>query len=188
MAKSPEEMLESMMQNLPEKTGKKLTEWLQIIKNSDLAKHSELVKFLKSEHAVTHGYANLIAHTYLNSTSDSVSEQDDLLEIQYAGDKSVLRPLYDELIQMVQRFGEDVKISPKKSYVSLRHNKQFALIQPSTKTRIDIGINLKGIPAKGKLEESGSFNSMVSHRVRISDKNDIDADLEYWLKTAYESS
>jgi hypothetical protein len=30
------------------------------------------------------------------------------------------------------------------SFTSLRRNKQFGLIQPSTSTRVDVGINLKG--------------------------------------------
>jgi hypothetical protein len=188
MAKSPEEMLASMIHNLPEKTGKTLDQWLQLIRQSNLSKHGELVKHLKSEYNLTHGYANLIAHKHLKSDSDSAADQADLVAAQYAGDKSGLRPLYDRIVGIVQKFGDDVVISPKKNYVSLRRSKQFALIQPSTKSRIDVGINLPGNTATGKLEESGSFNTMVSHRVRIADKNDLDSELEQWLRAAYEAS
>ena len=52
----------------------------------------------------------------------------------------------------------------------LRRGKQFGLVQPSTRTRVDVGINLKDVPPAGRLEASGSFNAMVSHRVRLGEQ------------------
>ena len=84
------------------------------------------------------------------------------------------------------KFGKDVELAPKKTYVSLRRAKQFGLVQPSTKTRVDVGINLKGMPPTDRLEASGSFNAMVSHRVRVASAKEVDAELIGWLKRAYE--
>lgn len=81
-----------------------------------------------------------------------------------------------------------MEISPKKAYVSLRRSKQFAIIQPSTATRVDVGINLKGHKATDRLEASGSFNSMVSHRVRIADKKEVNKELIGWLREAYDNA
>lgn len=187
MAKSPEEMAQAMFDNLKEKTGKTLPQWLKITKAAKLSKHGEIVKLLKSEHGVTHGFANLIAHKTLEA-APSASGETDLVAAQYDGPKAELKPIYDALIAAVSKFGKDVEIAPKKAYVSLRRSKQFAIIQPSTKTRVDVGINLKGEPTTDRLEASGSFNSMVSHRVRTSDKADIDQELIAWLKQAYENA
>ena len=88
----------------------------------------------------------------------------------------------------VNKFGGDVEVSPKKTYVSYRRSKQFALIQPSTKDRVDVGINLKGTPPGKRLEASGSFNAMVSHRVRVTKKSDVDAELKAWLRKAYDAA
>jgi len=99
--------------------------------------------------------------------------------------KESLRPIYDALIAAVNKFGKNVEVSPKKSYVSLRRSMQFALIQPSTATRVDVGINLKGTPPAGRLEASGSFNAMVSHRVRVENKPGVDKELIGWLQQAY---
>jgi hypothetical protein len=85
----------------------------------------------------------------------------------------------------VRKFGADVELDPKKAYVSVRRNKQFALVQPSTKTRVDVGIQLKGAPPAGRLEASGSWNAMVSHRVRVESVAEVDAELIGWLKEAY---
>ena len=85
-------------------------------------------------------------------------------------------------------FGKDVEVSPKKAYVSLRRAKQFGIVQPSTKARLDVGLNLKGVAPAGRLEASGSFNSMVTHRVRVASAKDVDAELIGWLKEAYQSA
>ena len=67
MAKSPEEMAASMIASLKEKTGKTLSQWSAVLASIKDTKHSELVKHLKQEHGITHGYANLIAHKVLDS-------------------------------------------------------------------------------------------------------------------------
>jgi len=185
MAKSPEAMLESMVENLGEKTGKPLEEWVKIARGSKIGTHGELVKFLKAEFGLSHGYANLVAQTTLKPADAPAAGSDEQVEAQYSGKKAALRPIYDALIAAVRKFGGDIEVSPKKSYVSLRRSKQFALIQPTTATRVDIGVNLKGTKASARLEASGSFNAMVSHRVRVSDKSEVDAELVGWLKQAY---
>ena len=178
---------QTMLNNIPEKTGKTLKQWHAVLKRSALAKHGELVKLLKSEHAVTHGFANLIVHEYRHSGGSSGGGEgaSDPVKAQYSGAKADLQPIYEALIKTVKAFGKDVEVAPKKAYVSLRRNKQFAMIQPSTKTRVDVGINLKGSDCTDRLEASGSFNSMVTHRVRLSEASDVDDELVGWLKEAY---
>lgn len=182
---TPEEMRDTMIANMPEKTGKSLEAWLKLVKASGLQKHGEIMKLLKDEHGMTHGFANLVAWYHKNG--GKAESSDDPVADQYAG-KADLKPIYDKLIETVTAFGDDVEISPKKAYVSLRRSKQFALIQPSTKTRVDLGINLKGTDPAGRLEASGSFNAMVSHRVRLEKPGDVDSEVKAWLKQAYSAA
>jgi len=186
MPKSPEEMAASMVANLAEKTGKDLDAWLKITRASGLAKHGQILNLLKKEHGVSHGFANLIAHYTL--AGDQPVAKDDLLANQYAGAKADLKPIYDRLAKGVAAFGAEVEFSPKKTYVSLRRSKQFGLIQASTRSRVDVGIQLKGKPAGQRLEASGSFNAMVSHRVRLSAVDQVDDELLGWLREAYEAA
>jgi predicted transport protein len=189
MAKSPEEMTQSMIQNYPANTGKTLDEWLIIIAQSNLSKHGEIIKFLKTEHGMGHGYANLAAHKHLSSDAGTKAKAgEDLVAPQYSGPKAALKPIYDALVAMLQKLGSDVEFAPKKAYVSVRRGKQFAIIQPSTATRVDVGINLKGEPATARLEASGSFNAMVSHRVRLSSAKEVDSELAGWMKQAYDGA
>lgn len=178
----------TMIANLKDKTGKTLEQWVSIAQKSKLSKHGEIVGFLKSEHSLTHGYANMVAHALLKSDAGSAENPDDLIDAQYAGAKTGLRPIYETLTAAIRKFGDDVEFAPKKAYVSLRRSKQFALIQPSTATRIDVGIQLKGTPARARLEPSGSFNAMVSHRVRLESAQDVDAELIGWLRRAYDAA
>ncbi|MGB5209478.1 MAG: DUF4287 domain-containing protein [Gammaproteobacteria bacterium] len=182
MPKSPEEMAQSMIANMPEKTGKTLPQWIAIVKKTSAVKHGEIVKILKSDYGMTHGFANLVAHKTLKS--DAGSADTDLVAAQYAGAKEGLKPIYDALIQAARDCG-DIEIAPKRAYVSLRRSKQFAIIQPSTRTRVDLGLNIKGEPASGRLEISGSFNAMVSHRVRLEKATDVDKHVKAWLKKAW---
>ena len=184
---TPEEMAAAMKANMKEKTGRSLDEWLSITGGSGLEKHGQIVKMLKGDHGVTHGFPNLIAHETLRSSAGHAKEED-LVAAQYAGRKEGLRPIFELLIETVSAFGEDVEVAPKKSYVSLRRNKQFALIQPSTATRVDVGICSGSMVPTERLELSGSFNSMCSHRVRITSPEDVDDELRGWLAEAYEAS
>ena len=176
---------EKMGENLRAKTGKGLDEWVAAARATGIAGHMALVNHLKSEHGLGHGYANMIVHAA--NASSSLSQDDDaLVEAAFEGAKAHWRPLYDRLVALVRGFGGDVELAPKKGYVSLRRKKQFALLQPSTKDRFDIGLALKGEEPSGKLELAGSWNAMVSHRVRIAAGEDAEGDVADWLRAAYD--
>lgn len=178
---------QTMIDNLEKKTGKPLDEWIKIVNKTGLQKHTEMMNYLKTEHGFTHGFANMVVLKARGADASSAADTADLVDAQYKG-KETLRPMYDKLVKEIQKFGKDVEIAPKNAYVSIRRKKQFAILQPSTKTRLDVGINLKGVEPAGKLEKSGSFNSMVSHRVRVEKPGDVDKDLFNWLKQAYEAA
>jgi predicted transport protein len=175
--------LKTMISNMPEKTGKSLEEWKQLLGAKQFSKHSEAVKYLKTEHGVTHGFAN----TIVTLSKDSGASPDDLVANQYKG-KEVLFPIYEKIHSVVSQLGSDVTIAPKKTSVSFIRKKQFALITPATKTRADLGLKLKGEPLTERLENSGPFGSMCTHRVRLNDVSQIDKELIGWLQLAYEKA
>jgi len=175
--------LQTMIENMPEKTGKKLEEWFEVLKKENIEKHSVAVKFLKTEYGVTHGFAN----TIVTLSKDKNDSPEDLVSNQYSGKES-LKPIYELLLSIVEKFGEDVVIAPKKGSVSLIRKNQFALIKPATKKRIDLGLKLKGIEVQGKLEDSGPFGTMCTHRIQLKSISDVDNEVIGWLSKAYENS
>ncbi|ALM07826.1 phosphoribosylformylglycinamidine synthase [Sediminicola sp. YIK13] len=178
-----DQALKTMINNMPEKTGKSLQEWKKILKAKAFNKHSEAMNFLKKEHGVTHGFANTIVHL----SKDNIDAPEDLVAIQYQG-KEQLLPIYNMLIATVDQFGPDVVITPKKGAVSLIRKKQFALIKPATKTRVDLGLKLMGKEETARLGNSGPFGTMCTHRVQITSVDQVDQQLKNWLKEAYEKA
>lgn len=172
--------METMKANLLKNTGKSVDQWADLIRKSGLAKHGEQMTLLKETHGLGHGYANLICHT-AKGTLDT--PDDDLLAGQYAG-KEILRPVYDALEAYARTLGKDVDISPKKTSVAFRRSKNFAVVTPATKTRIDLGLNLKGTAPTARLlaEKPGS---MCTHKVKLESAADLDAELKAWIKSAY---
>lgn len=176
---------QTMIENLYRNTGKTLEQWVDIVKKQNFAKHGEIVKYLKEHHEFTYGFANLVAHKANETDAGSANNQDDLVARQYIG-KEHFKPIYDHLISEIRSFGNDIEIAPKNPYVSLRRKKQFATLNPATKTRFEIGINLKGQEPSGKLEPEKP-NAMCSHKISLTDLKDIDKEVIGWIKSAYEN-
>ncbi|MEM1146368.1 MAG: DUF4287 domain-containing protein [Pseudomonadota bacterium] len=181
MARSPEAQAQAMIKNMPEKTGKSLAAWQALVAASGAVTHGEIMKLLKGEHGVSHGFANLIAQKCIGNLDVTT---DDLVANQYQG-KAALKPIYEAIIAFVSGFGEALEVDPKKTSVSLRRSKQFALIQPSTKTRIDLGLNLKGIAPQGRLE---AMKGMCTHKVKLTQVAEFDDEVKGWLKAAYDQA
>lgn len=173
--------LQTMINNMPEKTGKSLEEWKKILKAKAFTKHSEGVKFLKTEHGVTHGFAN----TIVTLSKDDNNSNEDLVTNQYKGKENLL-PIYEKLLPIVKGFGEDVTVTPKKTSVSIIRKRQFVLIKPATKTRIDLGLKLPDKPTTDRLGNSGPFGTMCTHRVQLTSVEDVDDELIGWMREAYE--
>ncbi len=175
--------LQTMIENMPEKTGKSLDQWKILLQSKPFTKHSEAVTYLKVSHGVTHGFAN----TIVTLSKEENNSPEDLVASQYKG-KEELSPIYDQLISFVKQLGEDVTITPKKGSVSIIRNKQFTLIKPATKTRMDLGLKLKDVPITDRLENSGPFGTMCTHRVKIASVDEIDDELKAWISQAYEKA
>lgn len=174
-----------MEQSLLEKTGKSLDHWINIVAASGKIKHGEILQFLKEQHGFGHGFANFVAHKY--NKSDAGSADYDLVDSQYKG-KENLFPMYEKLLDAITALGDDITITPKKDSVSFIRKRQFALIKPATKTRVDLGLKLKDVALSGRLENSGPFGAMCTNRIQINSIDDIDGETVSWLSEAYKQS
>ena len=168
-------------QNLQEKTGRTMPEWFALLETTGLGKHSEIMNWLKLEHGVSHGFANGIALAFRSRGAEPTA--DDLVDAQYAGRKADLRPVYERLLSLARELGSDVEVAPKKTSVSLRRSKQFAVIEPVSASRIQLGLQLREHPTTDRLL---AWGGMCSHRVTVASVADVDEELAGWLHEAYE--
>ena len=183
---SVDEATQTQIRNIEAQTGQSLDELIATGLATGATKHKALQAFFTETYGLTYGNANVVAIFARDRLKGASGEEANFVDAQYEGKKAALRPLYDTLIAAVAAFG-DVEIAPKRTYVSLRRKKQFALVQPGP-GRIDVGINLKGVDPNGRLEKSGSFNAMCTHRVRVNGPDDVNDELLGWLRLAYEQA
>jgi hypothetical protein len=180
---------QTQLENIQKKTGKSLDELAAFVKSSSLTKHGEIRDMLKRELGLGHGDANALTHVVLRSSGASAAagkSETEVLDEIYSGKKVDLRPIHNALMKHIDKFGE-FKTLPKKGYVSLRRKKQFAMIGPKTNTRVEVGLNVKDLPADKRLLEQPK-GSMCNYIVRVTNVNEVDDQLVAWVKSAFESA
>jgi hypothetical protein len=180
--------LATQLANIEKRTGKTLAALGKLVKSSGLTRHGELVAMLKKELGMGHGDANTLVHHVLRSDGASAAAEAGLSAAQvvdaiYSGAKAPLRPIHDRLMKAIETFG-DFEIAPKKGYVSLRRKRQFAMIGPATNTRVEVGLNMKGVEGPARLEAQKP-GGMCQYKVRLTDPEQVDAELLAWIRRAY---
>jgi len=188
--------LQAVVANLPQKTGRSLDEWLALVKRQGPTESGELLEWLKGEHALGGTTAGLIAELAQGKGRENpdgaayVKAAAGYVENMYQDAKAALRPIHDALVELVCSMGEDVKICPCTTIVPLYRNHVIAQIKPSTRTRIDFGLALKGAKKKipKRLINTGGLkrNDRITHRFPIASPAEIDSEVREWVKVAYD--
>ncbi len=184
-----EKALETQLANIEKRTGRSIAELTALVRNSSLQKHGELRDMLKRDLGMGHGDANVIVHLALQAGGGTEAGSGSVVEAVdglYTGPKAALRPIHDAVMTAVEGFGH-FEIAPKKTYVSLRRSKQFATLGPATNSRVDLGLNMKGVPATDRLAEEPP-GRMCQYKVRLTSVDEVDGELVRWLRQAYESA
>jgi hypothetical protein len=183
--------LETQLANIQSRTGKSLAELAAIIKTSGLTKHGDIRDMLKRELGMGHGDANTLVHHVLASDGASAAAASgqspgQVLDAIYAGPKSALRPIHARLVAAIERMGA-FEVAPKKGYVSLRRSKQFATIGPATNSRVDVGLNMKGVAPTARLEQLPA-GQMCQYKVRLTEPGQVDDELIAWIRRAFDGA
>ncbi len=176
----------TQLANIEKRTGRSLAELGDIVRDSGLARHGELVAMLKRDLGMGHGDANTLVHFAKRSSEPPAPAGVGPLDEIYTGAKAGLRTIHDRLMERINAFGP-FEVAPKKGYVSLRRKKQFATIGPATKSEVEIGLNAKddrvGAPFV-RLPPGG----MCQFKLRISSAEAIDTKLLAALRIAYDEA
>lgn len=175
----------TQLRNIEARTGKTLAQLRALIAGSGLAKHAEQRSWLMAELGLGYGDANAVV-TLARQAEAAPAAGADPLDAIYTGAKAGLRPLHDALMARIQALGP-FEIAPKKTYLSLRRQKQFAMLGPATKDQVELGLNAKGLAASARLKVLPP-GGMCPYAVRLASAAEIDAELEGWLRAAYDGA
>jgi Domain of unknown function (DUF5655)/Domain of unknown function (DUF4287) len=187
-------MVQKWIQELPEKTGCSLEEWIALTKKSGPPTEKERREWLKKEHKFGSNSASWIAERLEGKGTGEDSPESYLkiaaewVEAQYSGPRAALRPLFEQLLKLGFSLGKDVKACPCKTMVPFYRKHVFAQIKPSTNTRIDLGFALGNMKTPKRLIDTGGYakKDRITRRIEIKSKADIDDEVKRWLKKAYE--
>ncbi len=184
-----QKIFQSYLDNIQAKTGKTPSDFKALAKKRGLTQHGELVTWLKTEFGLGHGHANALVHVIKSAGEAGPAKVGDPLAAHFSGGKAGWRKTYDALAAKVKKFGSDVELAPNRTYINLvRGTKKFGIVQVSSAERLDVGLKLKGVAPTGRFEAAGTWNAMVTHRVRITDAKQIDKELVAWLERAYQAA
>ena len=185
----------TQLKNIQTRTGKTIAELHAAVAASGAAKHGERRSWLMEHFKLGYGDANVVAQFFDKPLPDLgagaptaavTAASGDPLAAIYTGAKAGLRPLHEAVMSQIRAFG-DFDEAPKKSYVSLRRKKQFAMVGPATKDSVEIGINAKDLPAHARLKLQPA-GSMCNATTRITRAAEVDAQLQGWLRQAYDAA
>ena len=181
-------MRKAIFRNLPEQTGKTHEQWSELLRTEGPdGKRGERIAWLQDQ-GLGHGQAAMIVDWTDRPEVFDEWDPATLLEAQLAG-KEAIRPIFTRLSSLLEELGPDVTMDPRQTYVAYSRGRQFALLQPSTATRLDVGLVLPGAAEGDRLRPAGSFGSgRITHRVSLAHEDEIDAELTEWLRSAYDAA
>ncbi|MCF1744852.1 DUF4287 domain-containing protein [Paradevosia shaoguanensis] len=181
---------QAYLDTIKEKTGKGPSDFIALARAKGFlepgTKATQIVDWLKDEYDLGRGHAMAIV-AILKDSQTPRGSVDERIEKLFSGSKAGWRETYEGLLNRLSSLGE-IGTGPTDTYVSLlRGKKKFAILQPGA-AHLDIGIKRKDEPATERFAEAGSWNAMVTHRVRVTDAREIDAEVMDWLKKAFEAA
>jgi len=185
----------TQLRNVQARTGKTIAELLAAVRASGLAKHGEKRSWLMEQFKLGYGDANTVVSFVDKPLPDLAGtapaalpavHEGDPLDAIYSGAKAHLRPLHETVMQAVAALGA-CELAPKKTYVSLRRRKQFAMLGPATKDLIELGLNARDLPPHPRLKAMPP-GGMCQYTVRLGQAAEVDETLMGWLRAAYQAA
>jgi len=181
---------QAYIDNIKAKTGKTPEDFRKLAEEKGLLKPGfkagDIIAWLKNDFGLGHGHAMAIYAVFTDHKSQD-KKPEEAIDKLFSGGKSIWRDVFDHLIHDINKFGNDIKIAPTNTYISLlKGNKKFAIVYFTT-DRMDIGIKRKGIEPTKRFELAGTWNTMVTHKVSIHTAKEVDKELMDWFRAAYEA-
>jgi hypothetical protein len=175
------------LDTIQSKTGISTEELLEVAASKGFdadAKPADVIAWADADYGLGRGHAMAIVKLLRDTQGPKLSAADKV-DAVFSGPRVHWRPVFEALVDRLRSQGLVITLQSTESYVSLLKGKgKIGIVAPVT-DRLDIGIKLKDMEPTARFEEAGAWNTMVTHRVRISDPAEVDEEVIDWLKAAY---
>ena len=181
------EMLTSIEQRLIATTGDDVATWAERVRATGLQTEPEVRSWLAEQGISGYGQMVLVMERF-GYPDFLTASADELVDGQYAA-KPHLRPIYDAVITAAVAMG-GITVQARKGYVSLvTRRRTCAVVQASTKNRVDVGLRLPGRAPEGRLLPAKSIGTGdCTVRVALTSVDDVDDELVDLLAEAYRAN
>lgn len=166
-------------------TGKDLGSWMKVLDGFGSKKRPEVIAWLKSEHGFGHMNAAMLAAIHANGGKLVYQSTDNLLDTQFAKAEA-MRPLFDELVAFIKKNIPNATVLPKKTYVSILENREFAAVNIKAK-ELRVGLDLGERPFDETIEKAKLSGPMprISHMFVLTDAKHLDKKIAEAVKESY---
>lgn len=177
----PTKALQTQLANIEKKTGRTIAQLAEALGASGASTHGEMRAWLMTTFGLGHGDANTVVHTARASQAPTTGG--DPLDEIYAGPKAPLRAVHEAVMAALEPLGP-FEVAPKKGYVSLRRKKQFAMLGPKSRERVELGLNLKEDISSSRIVAQKP-GGMCQFAVSLGGVGDVDAEVMAALVKAF---
>jgi hypothetical protein len=183
--KSWQEMREWIERLLMTRTGQGVAAWNERVAGAGLADEASLREWLSAE-GVTGYSQSLLVWERFGYPQFLLAGADELIDGQYK-DRRALRPVLDAVLAALPELGE-VTVQARSTLVSLvSPRRTFAVVQATTKSRVDLGLRLEDVLPQGRLVPAKNLGQ-ATMRVPLSAPEEVDEEVLGWLRLAYEQN
>jgi len=173
MTKTSGELEKEFIDTAKAQTGRTLQEWLSLVNSSGIEKRNEILEWLKKGHGLNHMQAQFIAGIYLNNGSPVYTNENALLENQFAKCRE-MRLLFDGVSKKIISSFHGTQLIPKKTYLSFTAIREFVAVNVKP-SELRIGLDLGDTPFTSILQKSKLMGPMprFSHMLIVTAENQL---------------
>ena len=185
---SPTDMMSSVTDSMKERTGKTLEEWVAAVQATKIDPlNQKAVRNWLKDKGVLQNSQWAIADAAARAAGWERPSVEGYINSQYQGEKAALRPIFDALREIIEGLGEDVTAEGRGGYTPFVRKRQFAAVQASTKTRVDLGLRFRQAPDSALLSTT-SLPGQSTHKLGLSSVDDIPGEVIDMIRLAYEQN
>jgi hypothetical protein len=187
--KSWQEMREWCARLLESSTGQDVAAWNERIAAGTPENRADapaLREWLSAQGITSYAQALLVWETF-GYPQFLVADAEDLIARQYA-DRPQLRPIFDAVLAALPALPGPVTVQARGTLVSLvSPRRTFAVLKPTTKSRVDLGLRLDSTQPEGRLLPARDIGQ-ATVRIALTTSGDVDDEVRNWLTRAYDEN